>query len=456
MNTILIIIGLAAFSYLAWRSNLWALALTVFALPSYLLRFSIGPLPTTFLEMMIVINFSFIFFRQIWPRLKSGWKKEKANAYPFAKEIIVFLLIFFAAAAIANFQRSALGLLKAYAFDPILFFISFFWVVRSRADWELIMKSCLASVIPISFFAAIQWFNGSFIANPFWAAEASRRVTSFFPYPNAVGLYLGPISLLAITFAAYLSKKSPKKNWGGIISLIIALLATISCYFAKSDGALIAVTAGLFFFLLFNSHRSRLLLLTLGSISVIALGFWPSVRESLWQKATLNDLSGKIRQQQWLETWQMLNDGREISGAGLGGYQEKVAPFHQEGIFFNSDGLSDFGTKTYASSTLRAKYWQPVEIYLYPHNLFLNFWSELGLVGLLFFLWLFGRYFFLLWKLKKTANEADRQILLGLAAAMLAIIVHGLVDVPYFKNDLAVFFWLLFAWLGWLSLEKNF
>jgi hypothetical protein len=32
---------------------------------------------------------------------------------------------------------------------------------------------------------------------------------------------------------------------------------------------------------------------------------------------------------------------------------------------------------------------------------------------------------------------------LGIVLAMVAIIVHGLVDVPYFKNDLALEFWTL-------------
>lgn len=30
-------------------------------------------------------------------------------------------------------------------------------------------------------------------------------------------------------------------------------------------------------------------------------------------------------------------------------------------------------------------------------------------------------------------------------ASMAALLVHGLVDVPYFKNDLAVLFWILIS-----------
>jgi hypothetical protein len=36
--------------------------------------------------------------------------------------------------------------------------------------------------------------------------------------------------------------------------------------------------------------------------------------------------------------------------------------------------------------------------------------------------------------------------------ALVAVIVHGLVDVPYFKNDLSLEFWTLLA-LSWAGLR---
>ena len=70
----------------------------------------------------------------------------------------------------------------------------------------------------------------------------------------------------------------------------------------------------------------------------------------------------------------------------------------------------------------------------YPHNLFLNVWSELGLAGLLFtvaaLFWLSIRLFRLLRRREAWA--------VGAVLAWVALIVHGLVDVPFFKNDLAI------------------
>ena len=79
----------------------------------------------------------------------------------------------------------------------------------------------------------------------------------------------------------------------------------------------------------------------------------------------------------------------------------------------------------------------------YPHNFFLNFWVEtgfLGLVSMIGLLILFYKRVRLL-----LADKRSRHLGLAAAAGMGMILLHGLVDVPYFKNDLSVLFWLIFA-----------
>jgi hypothetical protein len=50
-------------------------------------------------------------------------------------------------------------------------------------------------------------------------------------------------------------------------------------------------------------------------------------------------------------------------------------------------------------------------------------------------------------------RKRQDMMVLALALAMLAIVIHGLVDVPYFKNDLAVLWWLIIAMLASLKLN---
>lgn len=54
------------------------------------------------------------------------------------------------------------------------------------------------------------------------------------------------------------------------------------------------------------------------------------------------------------------------------------------------------------------------------------------------------------WRGWHGAASAWRPIELGVLLALVAFVVHGLVDVPYFKNDLSLQFWALvgLAWAG--------
>lgn len=173
------------------------------------------------------------------------------------------------------------------------------------------------------------------------------------------------------------------------------------------------------------------------------------------EKISLNDFSGQVRKIQWAETWEMLKDKRIVSGAGLANYQEAVAPFHKEGFFFNKNNDPEFHRKTVFNEEYRKSVWQPLEIYLYPHNIFLNFWTELGLAGLILFIWIIGKYFKNGLELIAGKISESDYFIAGLSGAMLVVVVHGLVDVPYFKNDLAVMFWIMIAMLGIIHLNAK-
>ena len=111
----------------------------------------------------------------------------------------------------------------------------------------------------------------------------------------------------------------------------------------------------------------------------------------------------------------MLKD-HPIFGAGLGGYPIVFRPYHHA---------------------------TAIEIFQYPHNIVLNFWSEMGLGGVVVFIWMV-----ILWirAAKKDPTSKSYKLTTNsfvMIAPLIAILIHGLVDVPYFKNDLAILFWLL-------------
>jgi O-antigen ligase len=82
---------------------------------------------------------------------------------------------------------------------------------------------------------------------------------------------------------------------------------------------------------------------------------------------------------------------------------------------------------------------------MYPHNIVLNFWSETGLLGLLSFGAIIVIAVTVSWRSCRSGALEWRPIQLGVLLALVAVLVHGLVDVSYFKNDLAFEFWALLA-----------
>ncbi|MBU4025967.1 O-antigen ligase family protein [Patescibacteria group bacterium] len=501
MSTILIILFLISYLILAKIRLDWAVMFLIAALPSYLIRFSVFSIPFTLLEAMILISFIIWLIanlRQIINNLKlkikllknpkSEIRNPKSERYPFDIEIILLLIISFIAVAVAGFSDSALGIWKAYFFEPVLVFILVMnlplppSLLRRGNEKECrynilekILWPLAISALAVSVFAIYQKFTGAFIFNELWAAEETRRVTSFFGYPNAVGLYLGPLVLIFIGWLShqiYAIKRRVISYKLLVISFII-IISVFSIYFAKSEGALIGVAAGIAIFGLFADRRIRWAMITLIFVAGLGIIMSQPVRNYTFKKITLTDLSGEIRKQQWKETWQMMTHcgdtrfcaiTRFIFGTGLANYKEAVLPYHQEGIFFNKDNDPDFRRKIVIfDDQYRAEHWQPVEIYLYPHNIFLNFWTELGLAGMLLFLWVFIKFWIIgfkiigNWKLEigNLNTVKEKYIVLGLLCSMIAITIHGLVDVPYFKNDLAVMFFILIAIIGLINLNNK-
>ncbi|HNU81746.1 MAG TPA: O-antigen ligase family protein [bacterium] len=451
---ILTITSLILFTVIAAIRLDWALFLILAALPAYLLRFNLGPIPMTTLEAMIIIVFTSWFFRaRPWQRFKKKDWQERRQKYPYSLEIIGILITAWSGLAIAGFDNASLGIFKAYFLEPIMLYL----VVINRGQgsyrkfiWPLALSAALVSLV--TFF---QQLTGLFIFNDFWALASQRRVTSVFPYPNAVGLYLGPIIfLMAGAFASYPRRSNLLTASKKILLLLIIISAIAAIFFAKSEGALIGLAGGAMIVSLLYNKRSRQIAAGIITAGILVLIISNPAWQYFQKKATLMDLSGQIRRQQWKETMQMLKNGRLISGAGLSNYQEAVKPFHQEGIFVKNDD-PDWYRKVVWNDEYKKQVWQPVEIYLYPHNIFLNFWTEIGLFGALLFTWLIGRYFYESIRLKDKLERSAKMINLGLIGAMSTIVIHGLVDVPYFKNDLAIIFWLLIAMFGLLKIKQK-
>lgn len=401
---LLIWLYLLLYGYLAIKNCHWAIYILIFALPSYLIRWTIFGLPLTLLEAMILILFGASLFTG-----KINWSQVKNNQF-FWPAIVIFLAATIGALISPN-TLGALGVWKAYFLEPLLFFmviISRFNTTRQLTGifWSLGGLASYLSLIGIW-----QKFSGWQVPAAFLNVDGSvDRIVSLLGYPNALGLLLGPIIIL---FAGFLWQPA-KNQWQIWAKWLVIILSFTAIILAKSEAAAISLIAlGLIAGIMIKKTRLATIIIIL--LIIVVLTVSPALQEYLITKLLLQDYSGFIRRLIWQESWQMLKD-HWFFGAGLAGYQIRIAPYH----------LPTF------------------EIFLYPHNFVFNFWSELGLIGLAGFGWLTLKY--LKENYKMIRQRAKNQWLnYTLIALTLQIIIHGLVDAPYFKNDLSLLFWLIIS-----------
>jgi len=506
----LIIFFTICFFILAWRRLDWALMFLIAALPSYLIRFNFFGLPSTLLEAMIWAVFLAWFLKnrghiiencklKIGHLLKIENSKLKIdNRYPFDWEIVLWLILALMAAGMSGFSAASLGIWKAYFFEPALLFIVIIntnqtnreRTERNYLSLEKILWPLAISALAVSLLAIYQKFTGQYIDNPVWAAASIRRVVSFFGYPNAVGLYLAPMVLVMTGWLCGTAKNFQFSifNFQSIFNVKIfkpalitsvVILSVLSVYFARSKGALIGVTAGLVMFGLLAGRKIRWTTIIVLIVASLAVAAYQPARDLAMRNVKMTNLSGQIRKAGWSDTWRMLKDGKLLTGAGLANFQKTVASYHTEGIFYKDPSDPGAQRKLVFNEAYRTAHWQPLEIFLYPHNILLNFWSEIGLAGVLLFIWIILKYFGLgistlviaapepqsrnmnetkIWIPGQARNDRKewKFFNIGLICAMVVILVHGLVDVPYFKNDLAVMFWLYVAMMSLVNLETKY
>jgi O-antigen ligase len=106
-------------------------------------------------------------------------------------------------------------------------------------------------------------------------------------------------------------------------------------------------------------------------------------------------------------------------------------------------GLDNF-LYAYRGRYIRPAAWQEPNL-SHPHNILLDYWSRLGILGLAAGLWIQATFWRLALPLRRLADLNERALALGLMASMVDFLAHGLVDNSFFLVDLAFAFCLTLA-----------
>jgi len=369
----------------------WGCYATAGALPLYTVRWHYGPLPTTLLETLILLTVA----AYVIARLSRGIRRPLPTAYDIP--IAVLLVAGAISVVVATDHRGALGLYRAYFLEPVAIFYVAIDVLRRT---EHVQRLILAFAAGSSAFAVLNLavFYQALVAN---AVHVGAAPDALYGDANYVAMYMEP----PFAFAAALVMLSQTWRWRIVGAAWLALVgAALVLSFSKGSYVAIAALA-LLAIVTVRRWRYPIAFAIAGAL-VIAT----QVPLLMARLATItSSLSG--RGEVFSATLQMLRE-HPVFGVGLGGYTYQFRG---------------------RMSTL------------YHHDIWLTFWVELGILGVIAFgVILFG----LLWRGWRAWPQSqgfNRAVLWGVLGALVLWTVHGFVDSPYWKNDMSVEFWILAA-----------
>ncbi|MFA4937567.1 MAG: O-antigen ligase family protein [Patescibacteria group bacterium] len=406
-----LIIPLLLLAYLSWRRMPQALMLIVFLVPSYLIKSDIWIIPTTFLELAIYTVTFVCLIKYLLKQDQEEWRGFYNKIKPLFWLIIIWLLAAIVATIISLDQRLSLGVLKGWFIDPIIFLVLLMVFIKNQKNWLKIVTALWTSASAVSAYGLMEYGWGI-------GLQSDGLLNSVWQPANYLAMYMVPLLFLGVGLII--------ASWPSVISYVncfLLLINLLALYYTMSYGGFLALVAGALVFTWFyladraKLRRKIITFVFIGIATIILLIVSQPKFQGIINGNERTSLS--TRQEIW-QTSMILIKEKPIWGWGLGNFQESYRS----------------RVNQVASRPLE---WQVVK----AHNLYLNLWIEMGLLGLLVFIYLVGKFLYFLFQQLKTSTAGRRLFVSGLIAAILSILIHGLVDTPYFKNDLSLIFFVI-------------
>jgi len=368
-------------------------------------RWHYGFYPTTLLEHAIAATV-LVYLVETW---RSGAPITLRS--PFLWPAVLLIIAAGIDVVEAPSRVAALGLFRAYFIEPIAYAAVLIHVVTTPRRAFAVLGGLAVAGVVVGLPNAVVVLQ-ALRAHAYDVTQTPPVV--IYTTANALALFLGPLIAIAASLLLYVPDRMVR-----LLSAVFLLIAGPAMLLTFSRGgflAMAAVAVGLAL-----SHRRRLWLLA-GTAAVAAvLVLIPPIytRVSVeFQNVGGTTFFGRAgRLALWSATLQMLSHF-PVFGAGLSGFADRIGPY------WNADHPERF---------------------IDPHNIVLNFWVETGVLGVIAMAWLLVMGFRWSWHGWRASQDLWRAISLGALLALVAVVVHGLVDVPYFKNDLSVEFWIVLA-----------
>jgi O-antigen ligase len=315
----------------------------------------------------------------------------------FDAPLAVFLAAALVSLLVSEYPLLSVREMRALILEPILFF----WLLRCLpGSSRLALAGFLSSATIVAAVAIAQVGLGVGGTE----AEGVRRAQAWYPSPNHLALMLG--RAWPFLFAGAIDALPLLGVPAAIVALALLLTFSTGGWLGGAVAATVVVA---------TLHRRRDLAVRLGAVLGAGLVLVSGLAIVGVLPERLNPLrqTSGFRLDLWLSSLDMLRD-HPVFGVGL----DNFVYLYQQ-IYLREGAAAEPNLS-------------------HPHNWVLHMWLELGLAGLIAFLWLVVTFV-------RRALDQRGWLAAGALGAMADMLVHGFIDNSYFLIDLAFLFWLLLA-----------
>ncbi len=337
------------------------------------------------------------------------WANDKSAASTKILFLLSFFPVYFLTYSLTTKKRLRLLLIKVFVFSS--FFAAIFALFIFSLQFILgIDNAILFASKSTSFFLGAN-FSTMVMSYPSWLVNINgktiMRTFGSFPDPHLFSLFIN----LSLPFSFYLWEKTSSRFY-----LFFGIVCLISSLLSFSRAAYLGIFLGFIFSIFLFSNLNNLVLFTKKHFSkflgIVFLFFlFLTIPNPLFQRFIssfdINEGSNSGR----IEMWQLaINNTLEKPFFGV--------------------GIGNFAKYNFPMSTST----DPI----YAHNLFLDFSSEIGLIGTIFLIILFLIPFLKL-------SQQSSSLVKATAVAFLIFIIHSFFETPFYSVHVLPLFFLLLA-----------
>jgi len=303
--------------------------------------------------------------------------------------------------------RESLREYRLVIVEPLVFFGIARLAMRDVAVRRLVLASFLSMGVVISAVAIGQFVTETNVV----PAEGVDRSRATYPHPNNLAFYLERVAMLGSGIGYPYGRGRP-------LAIIVAIVTSAGVAVTLSRGAMLGMTIAWVSLLFLRRSVRWWVSLPLAAVAIVSLIALAGDRVS--SVGGTGQLPTRFLI--WQSSVAMALD-RPLLGVGMDQFLYQYWPRY----------VSPAG-------------W-PERFTSHPHNLILDTWLRLGVLGVAVFGWL---SFAVTRVVRSTSNDLVRRngpVALGSVAALVTSVAHGMVDNAFFLPDLAVMTWLLIAFI---------